>query len=66
MLEHEAIHDGSDVHTKLLTLTTSCPMYNLFQGALTREALKVLRRRAGGKLESREQERGEQAEERRR
>lgn len=59
MLEHEAIHEANNVHMELLTLTTSCQMYNLFEGALTREASKVLKRRAEGKLESREQERGE-------
>lgn len=59
MLEHEAIHEAGNVHTELLTLTTSCQMYNLFEGALTREASKVLKRRAEGKLASREQERVE-------
>lgn len=54
-MEHEAIHETNNVHTELLTLTTSCQMYNLFEEALTREALKVLKRRAEG----REQERQE-------
>lgn len=45
--------DANNMHTKLLTLTASCQMYNLFEAALTREAWKVLKRRAGGKLESR-------------
>lgn len=44
MLEHEAIHEANNVHTELLTLTTSCQMYNLFEGELTREAFKVLKR----------------------
>lgn len=48
MLDHEAIHEANAVHTELLTLSTSCQMYNLFEEALTREALKVLRRRAEG------------------
>lgn len=59
MLEAGAIHEASNVHTELLTLTTSCQMYNLFEEALTREASKVLKRRAEGKLVRREQERGE-------
>lgn len=57
MSEHVAIHEANNVHMELLTLTTSCQMYNLFEEALTREASKVLKSRAEGKLESGEQER---------
>lgn len=59
MSGHEVIHEASEVHTELLTLTTSCQIYNLLEEALTREASKVLKRRAEGKLASSEQERGE-------
>lgn len=59
ILGQEVIHDVSEVHTELLTLTTSCQIYNLLEEALTREASKVLKRRAEGKLVSREEERGE-------
>lgn len=40
------------MHAELLTWTTSCQIHNLSEEALTREASKVLKRRAGGKLAS--------------
>lgn len=59
MLGHKVIHEASEVHTELLTWTTSCQIHNLLEEALTREASKVLKRRAGGKLARGERERGE-------
>lgn len=53
-LGHEAIREATEVHTELLTLTTSCRIYNLLEGALARESSKVLKRREEGKLASRE------------
>ena len=38
MPEHVAIHEASNVCTGLLTLTTSCHMYNSYEEALTRVA----------------------------
>lgn len=58
MLVHEAIDQVGVVHTEGLTLTTSCRMYNSFEEALTGEALKVLRRKAVGKLVSIESRKG--------
>lgn len=55
-LGHEAICEASEVHMELLTLTTSCRIYNLLEEALARESSKVLKRRGEGKLVSREQE----------
>lgn len=54
MLGQEVIHVANEVHTELLTLTTSCQIYNLLEEALTREASKVLKSREEGKLVSRE------------
>ncbi|TWW74790.1 hypothetical protein D4764_14G0007930 [Takifugu flavidus] len=44
-LGHEAIREATEVHTALLTLTTSCRIYNLLEGALAQESSKVLKRR---------------------
>lgn len=55
---HGAIREATEVHTELLTLTTSCRIYNLLEEALARESSKVLKRRGEGKLVSREQEGG--------
>lgn len=57
MLGHEAIREATEVHTELLTLTTSCRIYNLLEEALARESSKVLKRRGEGKLVSREEKR---------
>lgn len=57
-LGHEAIREATEVHTALLTLTTSCRIYNLLEGALAQESSKVLKRREEGKLVSRERGRG--------
>lgn len=40
MLGHEAIREATEVHTELLTLTTSCRIYNLLEEALARESSK--------------------------
>ena len=62
MSKEAAVHEGSNACTGgPLTLTTSCRMYNSFEEALTGVASKVLKERAGGKLQSGEQERGEWA-----
>lgn len=53
---YEAIREGTEVHAELLTLATSCRIYNLLEEALARESSKVLKRRGEGKLVSREQE----------
>lgn len=53
-LGHEAIREATEVHAELLTLTTSCRIYNLLEEALARESSKVLKRRGEGKLASRE------------
>lgn len=52
MLKEAAIHEVGNVCTGLLTLNTSCRMYNSFEEALTGVASKVLEKRAGGKLQS--------------
>lgn len=56
MLGHGTIREAAGVHTELLTLTTSCRIYNLSEEALARESSKVLKRRGEGKLVCREQE----------
>lgn len=56
MLGHGTIREATEVHTELLTLTTSCRIYNLSEEALARESSKVLKRRGEGKLVCREQE----------
>lgn len=58
LMSDVAIHETNKAHAKMLTLTTSCQMYNSLEEkkkALTREASKVLKKRAEGKLQSREQ-----------
>ncbi|CAG00579.1 unnamed protein product [Tetraodon nigroviridis] len=45
MLGHGTIREAAGVHTELLTLTTSCRIYNLSEEALARESSKVLKRR---------------------